>query len=202
MSRKLLVATHNRGKVKELAELLSDIELTLLSLDDVDISWEVEESGETFRDNAVLKATTYARAADLLTLADDSGLEVDALGGLPGVHTARFGGEGLNSVERYQLLLHELEGVPPEARGARFRCVVALAGPDRLLATSEGSVAGRIAMAPSGNGGFGYDPVFFVVEAGKTMAELPAGVKNRISHRARAVATMKRQLKDVLEGRT
>jgi XTP/dITP diphosphohydrolase len=199
MSRKLLVATHNRGKVKELAELLSDLELTVVSLDDVGISWEVEESGQTFRDNAILKATTYARAANLLTLADDSGLEVDALGGLPGVHTARFGGEGLSAEDRYRLLLRKLDGLPQESRRARFRCVVALAAPDSLLATSEGTVEGRIAFTPSGNGGFGYDPVFYVVEAGKTMAELPAPVKNRISHRGRAVAAMKATLVDVLE---
>lgn len=201
MSKKLLVATHNQGKVAEFAELLQDLDVEWLSLDDAGVTMEVEETGTTFRENAVLKAETYAREAGLLTLADDSGLEVDALNGRPGVKTSRFGGEGLDSEGRYRLLLERLERVPWDRRGARFRCVVALATPEvGVLETAEGSVEGRIAIQPSGEGGFGYDPVFYVEEEGATMAELPADVKNRLSHRARAVTAIQPVLERVLAG--
>lgn len=201
MSKKLLVATHNQGKVAEFAELLQDLDVEWLGLDDAGVTMEVEETGSTFRENAVLKAETYARAAGLLTLADDSGLEVDALNGRPGVKTSRFGGEGLDSEGRYRLLLERLERVPWDRRGARFRCVVALATPEGgVLETAEGSVEGRIAIQPSGEGGFGYDPVFYVEEEGATMAELPADVKNRLSHRARAVSAIRPVLKRLLAG--
>lgn len=196
---KLLVATHNQGKVVELAELLADLNLDLLSLDEAGVSREVAETGNTFRDNAILKVQAYARETGLLTLADDSGLEVDALEGRPGVHTARFGGEGLNHEERYQLLLEKLKDVRWEQRTARFRCVVALATPERLIATTEGTMEGHIAFEPAGNGGFGYDPVFFVDDQGKTTAQLPAAVKNRLSHRGRAVLKMKPILQELLE---
>lgn len=200
MSTRLLVATHNQGKVAEFDELLRELDVEWLSLEDAGVTVEVEETGTTFRENAVLKAETYAREAGLLTLADDSGLEVDALNGRPGVHTSRFGGEDLDSEGRYRLLLERMERVPWERRGARFRCVVALATPERgLLETAEGAVEGRIALAPSGDGGFGYDPIFYVEEHGKTMAELPADVKNRLSHRARAVTAIKPLLQRVLE---
>ena len=200
MSKRLLVATHNQGKVAEFAELLQDLDVEWLSLENAGVTVEVEETGTTFRENAVLKAETYAREAGLLTLADDSGLEVDALNGRPGVHTSRFGGEDLNSEGRYRLLLERLERVPWERRGARFRCVVALATPEGgVLEMAEGAVEGRIALAPAGDGGFGYDPVFYIEEQGKTMAELPADVKNRLSHRARAVNAIKPLLQRVLD---
>ena len=195
MTDKLLVATHNRGKVVELAELLDDLDVTLVGLDDLGITREVAETGSTFRENAVLKAEAYARESGLLTLADDSGLEVDALDGRPGVHTARYGGPALNARERYQFLLQNLAGVPREAREARFRCVVALARPAGVVATAEGVLPGHIAFAPSGEGGFGYDPVFYVDEHAQTLAQLPAGLKNRISHRGRAVAALKPRLR-------
>lgn len=200
MNKRLLVATHNQGKVTEYAELLQDLDVEWLSLEDAGVTVEVEETGATFRENAVLKAESYAREAGLLTLADDSGLEVDALNGRPGVQTARFGGEDLNSEERYRLLLERLERVPWGQRGARFRCVVALATPEGgVLETAEGAVEGRIALEPAGDGGFGYDPIFYVEERGATMAELPADVKNRLSHRARAVTAIKPLLQRVLE---
>lgn len=200
MGKKLLVATHNEGKVAEFAELLQDLDVEWLSLKDAGVTADVEETGTTFRENAVLKAETYAREAGLLTLADDSGLEVDALNGRPGVRTSRFGGEDLDSEGRYRLLLERLQRVPWERRGARFRCIVALATPESgVLETAEGSVEGRIALEPAGEGGFGYDPVFFVEERGMTMAELPAEVKNEISHRARAVTAIKPLLKRLLE---
>ena len=195
---RLLVATHNEGKVTEYRELLAGINVRLVKLSDVGIRWDVEETGNSFLENAVLKATVYARASKLLTLADDSGLEVDALNGEPGVRTARFGGNGLSSVQRYRLLLQKLEAIPWPNRSARFCCVVALADSDDVITTASGTIEGRIALEPSGTAGFGYDPIFYVPEAGVTMAELPAAVKNRISHRARALAALRDRLEQVL----
>jgi len=188
---KLLVATRNEGKVCELTDMLTDIRVDWLSLNDISLTHEVAETGSTFAENAILKANEYAQESKLLTLADDSGLEVDALDGRPGVHTARFGGPGLTSEQRYQLLLSELEHVPQAQRTARFRCVVAVSWPEGLLGTAEGVCEGVIAMRPAGEGGFGYDPVFYLPERGKTMAELPATVKRRISHRGLAFASIK-----------
>lgn len=196
----ILVATHNRGKVREFEALLGDLNVTWIGLDEAGIDWDVEETGDTFQENAELKATTYARATNMLTLADDSGLEVDALEGRPGVYTARFGGEGLSSQERYLLLLEKLRDVPWEHRTARFCCVVALAAGGELRASETGFIEGRVTLAPSGSGGFGYDPVFYVSEYGTTMAELPPEIKNRISHRARALAALKPQLEVLLSG--
>jgi XTP/dITP diphosphohydrolase len=188
---KLLVATRNAGKVRELASMLADIKVDWLSLDDISLTNQVAETGSAFAENAILKANEYAQASQLLTLADDSGLEVDALDGKPGVHTARFGGPGLTPQQRYLLLLRELEHIPQSQRTARFRCVVAVSLPEGLVGTAEGVCEGLIAMRPSGDGGFGYDPVFYLPEYGKTMAELPAYVKQRISHRGLAFASIK-----------
>ena len=187
---KLLVATHNQGKVQEYAEMLTDFAGQWVGLDEIDIGWDVAETGRTFAENAILKATTYARESGLLTLADDSGLEVDALDGQPGVYTARFGGPDLTPVQRYQYLLALLADTPDDLRGARFKCVIALASPDALLGTTTGVCPGQIAQAPAGDGGFGYDPVFFLPEHGLTMAELPPGVKHQISHRGQALRKM------------
>ncbi|MBC7257111.1 MAG: RdgB/HAM1 family non-canonical purine NTP pyrophosphatase, partial [Chloroflexi bacterium] len=170
----------------------------LVGLGDVGVSRAVEETGHTFEENALLKARFYAAETGLLTLADDSGLEVEALGGAPGVHTARYGGEGLSDRERYERLLRALEGVPREGRRARFRCVIALAWPDGRAETAEGICEGYIAEAPRGENGFGYDPIFYLPEFGATMAELPAEVKNRISHRARASQGIRRVLERLL----
>jgi XTP/dITP diphosphohydrolase len=204
MHRTLLVATRNQGKMEELAELLAGVDVLWTSLSELEAAGiaiePVAETGDSFQANAVLKAEGYARQTGLLTLADDSGLEVAALGGAPGVYTARYGGEELTSEERYRYLLAQMRGVGEAERGAQFRCVVALASPAGLLATAEGSVPGRIAQRPSGSGGFGYDPVFLVEEQGQTMAELPAAVKNRISHRARAVTAIKPALLRILAG--
>lgn len=175
---KLLVATHNKGKVKEFAEMLADLDIEWLSLDDVGVTEDVAETGSTFRANSVLKAQAYAAKTGLLTLADDSGLEVDALDGAPGVYTARYGGVGLTAVQRYQKLLDAIKQVPDPQRTARFRCVIVLAHPDgRVLGESEGMCEGQIALAPAGEGGFGYDPVFYLPRFGQTMAQLPL-VKN------------------------
>jgi len=191
---RLLIATRNEGKKAEYAALLADPEIELLTLKDLGIEMEVEETGHTYAENALLKARAYAAASGMITLADDSGLEVDALGGEPGVRTARYGGEGLSDEERYLLLLEKLRGVPPERRTARFRCVIALVHPDGREVLLEGTCEGRISEEPRGQEGFGYDPVFFLPELNCTMAELPAEAKNRISHRARAA----RQAREVL----
>lgn len=186
-TRQLLVATHNPGKVAEYADLLEDDRIDWLSLDDAGIINYADETGATFQENAEIKASVYARQSGLLTLADDSGLEVDALGGAPGVMTARYGGEGLTPAERYLRLLEALVDVPEAERTARFRCVIALAAADgTILGSAEGVCEGQIALEPMGEGGFGYDPVFYLPGRGVTMAQLPAGEKHRISHRGRA----------------
>jgi len=188
---KLLVATNNLGKVREYEELLAGLPFEVTFPAQEGIALEVEESGATFEENARLKALAYARASGLPTLADDSGLEVDALGGAPGVRSARYAGPGASDVDRYQKLLDALAGVPEDQRTARFRCVVALAWPDGTVHTAEGRCEGQIGWAPRGEHGFGYDPVFIVDGfGGLTMAELEPEVKNRISHRARAVQNL------------
>ena len=199
MIKKLLVATHNQGKVGEFAEMLADLEVEWLGLADAGVTMDVAETGSTFRDNALLKARAYAAQTGLLTLADDSGLEVDALGGRPGIYTGRYGGEGLTHAQRYRLLLHQLEDVPWEARTGRFRCLIVLVAPDgTLLAESEGVVEGMIAGEPVGKGGFGYDPVFYLPQKGKTMAQLESAVKHQISHRGRALRALEPQLRELL----
>jgi XTP/dITP diphosphohydrolase len=189
---KLLVATHNRGKLREFSELLPGLKVEWLTLDDVGITADVEETGRTFLENAVLKARAYSAEAELLTLADDSGLVVDALDGAPGVYTARYGGAGLKMEERYRLVLANLRGVAWEYRAAHFRCALALSGVDgRLLGTAEGRCDGQIAWEPAGDQGFGYDPIFYLPDYGLTMGQLSSEIKNQISHRSRALEEMK-----------
>jgi XTP/dITP diphosphohydrolase len=185
--RKLLIATNNPGKVKEYADLLDGLPLTITTPAQEGLSLAVDETGGTFAENAILKARAYARAGGLLTLADDSGLEVDALGGAPGVRSARYAGGEASDEDRYCLLLRNLADVPAEERTARFRCVVAVATPEGKVHTAEGRCEGVIGFEPRGTHGFGYDPVFCLSDRGQTMAELSPQVKNQISHRARAV---------------
>jgi XTP/dITP diphosphohydrolase len=189
---KLLIATNNPGKVREYEDLLGDlsgVEITFPAREG--LSLEVVESGRTFEENARLKAGAFCAVSGLPTLADDSGLEVDALDGAPGVRSARYAGPGASDIDRYRKLLAVLAGVPPDRRSARFRCVVALALPDGQVHTAEGACEGEIGFAPRGEFGFGYDPVFIVAgQEGRTMAELEPEVKNCISHRARAVEAM------------
>jgi XTP/dITP diphosphohydrolase len=176
------------GKVAEYADILGDWGIAWLTLDEAGVKDDVPETGATFRENAVLKAEAYARQTGLMTLADDSGLEVDVLGGRPGVLTARYGGPGLSAADRYRLLLEELAGVPVDERTARFHCVVVLAGPDgTILGAADGVCEGVIALEPAGAGGFGYDPIFFIPDMGLTMAQLPPEKKHAISHRGRAI---------------
>ena len=186
---RIVLATHNAGKRREWVELLAGLRVDVVLPEELGISSEVEETGTTYMENAFLKAHALADASGLPALADDSGLEVDALDGAPGIRSARFQ-PGSDEV-RYLALLKALESVPAEVRGARFQCVAALVLPDGREFSTVGVCEGRIDPAASGDGGFGYDPVFFVPEAGKTMAELTAAEKNRISHRARAAQAMR-----------
>jgi len=182
---KLLVATRNSGKVREFRSLLAPLEAQLCFPADLDLHLDVPEDGLTYADNARQKALSYADFAGITTLADDSGLEVDALGGAPGVRSARYapGGNG----DRVTALLAHLRQVPWEQRTARFRCVIVVVTISGDLFTTEGTCEGMIAWKPAGRGGFGYDPIFYLPDYGCTMAQLPREEKNRISHRARAV---------------
>ena len=195
--RKLLVATGNPGKMREVSSILEGMPFDVVSLKDLCISMEVEETGETFAENAILKAEAYCARAGMLTMADDSGLVVDALGGRPGVLSARYGGVGLADEERVELLLGELEGVPWERRTARFRCVIALAWPEGRVETVDGVVEGVIQYEPEGCNGFGYDPVFRLPERGCTTAQLATSDKNRISHRGQAVRKAAKMLMEL-----
>jgi len=184
--RKLLLATNNRGKVREYHSLLKDIPLRLVSMADEGIMTVVEETGNSFTENAGLKAKTIAAESRLLTLADDSGLEVDALGGEPGVLSARYAGEGATDAEKVNYLLSRMKNIPEGNRSAQFCCVIAVAEPDGEIEYFTGECRGVITLESYGTNGFGYDPVFFIPELGKTMAELSSEEKNSISHRARA----------------
>ena len=191
---RLLVATNNAGKVREYGDLLRGLGLELCGLADIGLERQVDETGHTFDENARLKARAYCQASHLLTLADDSGLEVTVLGRAPGVHSARYAGQGASDADRIRKLLAALDGVPWDDRAARFRCVIALAWPDGRLETFEGQCEGVITLEPKGTNGFGFDPVFYLPELNCTMAELPIDVKNRISHRARAAALVRERL--------
>ena len=199
---KLLIATHNQGKLREYRLLLADLGLTVVSLDDVGITHDVEETGTTFAENAILKARAYAALSQLWTWADDSGLEIDALDGRPGVYSARYGGPGLSDPERHANVLAELRPFPPAAWTARFHCVVALASPDGHLVTVEDAVEGVITDRQRGDHGFGYDPIFYMPQFGATMAELDPAFKNRISHRGKASQHAKQRLIDLLASTT
>ena len=183
---RLLLATNNPGKIREFQIILGDIPYELVAPSDLGLRLEIEESGNTYRENAAIKASAYCRAARVLTLADDSGLEVDALGGEPGIRSSRYAGPSAADRERVAFLLDKMKGVSWEKRTARFRCVIAIAEPDGDVHYFEGKCEGLIDLEPRGENGFGYDPIFYFPDYGKTMAELPESLKNQISHRARA----------------
>ena len=194
--RTLLLATTNDHKLDEFRAIFRDLPFTLLSLRDIHLEMDVEETGVTFAENATLKAQAYAQAANMLTLADDSGLEIDALGGAPGVYSARFAGRETSYSERFRLILAQLQDCPLDQRTARFRCALALAEPSGYTRVVEGTIEGVIAQEPRGENGFGYDPIFFVPEFGKTTAEIAPEEKNRISHRGRAAEEARRLLEN------
>ena len=183
---KLLLATNNQGKARELKVLLGELPLKLVLPGELGISAEVEETGATFEENAKIKATALAKERRLMTLADDSGLEVEALGGEPGPLSARYAGEGASDKDRVEYLLNKLKGVPREKRTARFRCVLAIVRPEGEVELCSGECHGLIAFEPKGEKGFGYDPVFYFPGLDKTMAELPPDIKNKVSHRGEA----------------
>ena len=184
---KVVVATRNKGKLRELVPLLARLELELCTIDEVAPDAELREDGVTFVENALAKARQAARATGLPAIADDSGLEVDALDGAPGVYSARYAGPGADDDKNNTKLLEALRGVPPALRTARFRCAAVFVDPARALElVREGACEGEVLEAPRGDDGFGYDPLFFVPTVGRTMAELPLEEKNRLSHRAAA----------------
>ena len=183
----LLIATNNAHKLIEYQEIFADLPITVTSLANEGITLDPEETGITFTENAILKAKAFAQASGLPTLADDSGLEIDALNGEPGVYSARYGDTAKDDhVGRYQIVLNKLKDVPWAERSARFKCVIAVATPTEVIGTVEGSVEGIINTEPHGEGGFGYDPVFFVPEFEQTMAQVSSAKKHSISHRGRA----------------
>ena len=184
---RLVFATGNRGKLREVGAILAPAGVTVVGIADVAPDWHVVEDGATFAANARLKAESLARRAGIPALGDDSGLEVDALGGRPGVRSARYAGEHASDAENTALLLRELADVPDERRTARFRCALVLAWPDGRSVEADGRCEGRIARGPRGAGGFGYDPVFVDPVSGRTFGELPAEAKNAFSHRRRAL---------------
>ena len=195
MNRRLLLGTRNVGKVAELRALLKGLDVELQSVSDLaDPPPDPPEDAPTYAENAIFKALAYARATGLQTIADDSGLEVDALGGAPGVRSRRFFGEDASPADRNRMLLGLLDGVTD--RTARFVAVIALAHPDGRIETFDGEVRGEIAESPRGEDGFGYDPVFVIAEDGRTMAEVPRDEKNAISHRGLAAAKLRAALAD------
>ncbi len=193
---KLLLATNNEGKAREYRSLLEGVPFEMVTPNELGIGTEVAEVGRSFEENATIKAATLALQSGLLSLADDSGLEVGALGGEPGVLSARYAGENASDADRVSYLLAKMQGIPQEKRQARFRCVIAIANPQGEVELCTGECDGFIALEPKGERGFGYDPIFYLPELGKTMAELPPETKNKVSHRGRAAA----RAREVLEG--
>lgn len=195
MIDKIIFATGNEGKMKEIRLILEDLGVEILSLKDTGIAFDIEENGETFEENAVIKAKAVMQATGALVLADDSGLEIDYLHGEPGVYSARYLGEDTSYRIKNQNLIERLEGVPDEKRTARFVCVIAAAFPDGRVLTARGTIEGMIGYEERGEGGFGYDPIFWLPECGCSTAELTMEKKNELSHRGKALRAMKEEIK-------
>lgn len=181
---KIIAATKNKNKLREFGEILKGFDI--ISQEDAGVDIDVEETGTTFEENSMLKAKAIYEATGIAAIADDSGLCVDALGGEPGIYSARYGGEGLDDAGRVQLLLKNMKDVPENERSARFVCAITLVGKDGVV-TSRGECEGKIAYAPKGENGFGYDPVFYMEEYGKTTAQMSPDEKNAVSHRGKAL---------------
>ncbi len=196
--KSILIATKNKGKAKEFTELFANYGYDVKTLLDFPEIEDVEETGVTFKENAFLKADTISKELNCIVLADDSGLEVDALNGGPGIYSARFAGEHGDDQKNNQKLLEELKGLPTEKRAANFHCSLVLVGPGRAPLFVEGTVDGYILEEPRGENGFGYDPLFFAPELDKGMAELTSEEKNEISHRANAIKKLESHLDDWL----
>lgn len=195
---KAVLASHNKKKMAEMRAILGELGVEVLSQSDVGVDMEPEETGTTFEENSRIKATAIMEATGLPAIADDSGLVVEALNGAPGVYSARYGGEGLDDTDRWQLLLKNMEG--KENRACKFVSVICCAFPDGTELMARGEVHGVVAQGPKGEGGFGYDPVFWLPERGKSMAELTPEEKNQISHRGNALRVFKKELEKKLNG--
>lgn len=193
----IVLASRNQGKIKEIQAMLASLGIRITSLNDYPEIPEIVEDGMSFLENALKKGRTVAEATGEIVLADDSGLEVEALGGAPGIYSARYAGNDADDLQNNRKLLDDLKGVPVENRGAAFRCVLVLYPPDGRHEAFEGCWEGQITEAPAGEGGFGYDPLFFLPREGMTVAQLSPEVKNRISHRANAFAKLKERLKNL-----
>src|SRR6185503_17934799 len=200
MPEDLLLASQNPGKLAEMRKLAEGLSFRVVGPKDIGIHEAPDETGQTFLENAILKARYYAGRSGLLTVADDSGLSVDALDGGPGLYSSRFGGEGATDADRNRLLLEKLVGVPAERRGARFTSAVAVVQDGEVLFQTEASVEGRIAEAPRGPNGFGYDPLFFYPPFGRTFGEVPHEEKDRVSHRGKAFARLRVFLESLARG--
>nr|WGD62064.1 XTP/dITP diphosphatase [Bacillus subtilis] len=192
--KEAIIATHNPGKVKEFKEILEPIGYDVKSLAEIGFTEEIEETGHTFEENAILKAEAVAKAVNKMVIADDSGLSIDNLGGRPGVYSARYAGEQKDDQANIEKVLSELKGIEKEQRTARFRRALAVSIPGEETKTVEGHVEGYIAEEPRGEYGFGYDPIFIVKDKDKTMAELTSDEKNKISHRADALKKLSKLL--------
>lgn len=199
MTGKIVFATGNVGKMKEIRLILSDLGMEIYSMKEAGIQTEVEENGTTFEENAVLKAKAIGEQTDAIVLADDSGLEVDYLNKEPGVYSARYLGEDTSYRIKNQSLIDRLDGVPEEKRTARFVCAIAAHLPDGRMLTTRGTIEGIIGYEERGEGGFGYDPIFYLPEYGCSTAELSMEKKNELSHRGKALRAMKEELKKALE---
>lgn len=197
--KRLVVATRNKGKLKEIRAILADLPVEVFSLMDYPEIPPAVEDGETFEANAAKKALHVAASTGCLTLADDSGIEVDALGGAPGVQSARFAGPDATDAANNEKLLRLMAEMPEEKRTARFRCVMAVATPEGRVEVAEGACEGQLSQREMGDKGFGYDPLFFVPEYGMTFGELPEGIKNAISHRGRALTAVRGVLETLLK---
>ncbi len=199
MKRQIVLATRNRGKIRELQALMKDFGIEVVSVADIKGAPEVEEDADTFIGNSLKKAREIASATGFMALADDSGLVVDALDGAPGVYSARYAGDNATDEENYLKLLEEMRDIPDEKRTARFKCVMVLFHPSGQWISAEGSCEGVIAREPAGSEGFGYDPVFFVPELNRCMAQISPDEKNAISHRGNALKKLREMLPEFLE---
>lgn len=199
MKHRIIFATGNEGKMKEIRLILADLGLEILSMMEVGVDLDIVEDGSTFGENAEIKArAVWERTGDIV-LADDSGLVIDYLGGEPGIYSARYLGEETSYEYKNRVILERMDGVPGEERSARFVSAIAAVLPDGRVLHTEGGVEGLIAPEPAGNGGFGYDPIFYLPEYGMTSAEIPMELKNEISHRGKALAAMKDMIRKVFE---
>jgi len=192
-----MIATRNKGKIREIREALNGLDLRIYALSDFPNVPNIEEDGKNFTENALKKARFYSKYFEMMTVADDSGLEVDSLKGLPGIYSARYAGEGASSQANNQKLLSALEGVPVSKRGAKFKCLLAMVSPDGKEAIAEGSCNGSIGFREKGKRGFGYDPLFILPKYGKTMAQLSLEEKNKISHRGKALRKIRKLMKSL-----